>query len=119
MSPRLPSARTKRPAARARATGAGSASQPGAPGRSKQAPGDVELAEPGERDLPTAGEGLLDDAEDGVDRGGGVLLLEVALPGDVIDELALRHCGPPVEGRRRGDASSAKCATRGPLGCDR
>src|SRR3954470_21391698 len=69
--------------------------------------GDVELAEPREGDLATAGEGLLDDAEDGIHRRGGLLLVEIALLGDVVDELALRHCGPPIEGRSRGDASSA------------
>src|SRR4051794_24200482 len=59
--------------------------------------GDVELAEAGERDLTPSGERLLDDSEDGIDRGRGLLLVEVALLGDVLDELALRHCGPPNE----------------------
>src|SRR4051794_22920253 len=57
--------------------------------------GDAELAEPGEGDLTAAAEGLLDDGQHGINSLAGGALVEVALLGDVVDELGLGHCGPP------------------------
>src|SRR4029453_18731459 len=59
------------------------------------APGDVELAEPGERDGVTGLQRALDDTEGRVDGRACVALRQVCLVGDGIHELLLGHANPP------------------------
>jgi hypothetical protein len=49
--------------------------------------GDVELAEPGERHVTAALQGVLDRVEDGVNRISGFLLAQARAAGDLVDEL--------------------------------
>ena len=49
--------------------------------------GDVELAEPGERHVAAALEGLLDDFENGIDGLAGLVLAQVGPARDLVDEL--------------------------------
>jgi hypothetical protein len=48
--------------------------------------GDVELAEPGERDVAPALERLLDDVQDGVDGLAGLVLAQIGPAGHLVDE---------------------------------
>jgi hypothetical protein len=49
--------------------------------------GDVELPEPGERDVAPALQGFLDDVEHCVDGLSGFILAKVGPAGDLVDEL--------------------------------